>query len=250
MYNIYLFLFEFGAILSFFLILRREYGNKRLFETLILAFAYGLLLEIINTHLSRSYSYNNNFIFQIYGIPFAIAAGWGIVYYATRIAAEFYRFEWYQAPFFMAFIAVIFDLILDPIAVRLQFWFWRIPADQEWFGVPYDNLIGWMAVVWTFAFLINLSEQYSLKEKKSKIIKYAAVVISPILLFLQITIFVIASAVFSGRFALAEILKFYQRGDFRYAYVPEVQAWKFYLFVLVFSVLAIFSAKIAILRKR
>lgn len=250
MYNIYLFLFEFGAILAFFLILKREYGNKRLLETLILAFAYGLLLEIINTHLSRSYSYSDNFLFQIYGIPLAIAAGWAIIYYAARIAAEFYQLKWYQAPFFMALIAVIFDLVLDPIAIRLQFWFWRISADQEWFGVPYDNLIGWMAVVWTFAFLINLNERYFFKEKISKIIKYAAVIVSPILLSLQITVFVSLSAIFSGRYTLAEILKFYQKGDFSYAYAPEVQAWKFYFFVLIFSILAIFSAKIVVLRKR
>ncbi len=250
MYNIYYFIFEFGALAAFFLILRREYRNKRLLETLILAFVYGLLLEIINTHLSRSYSYSNDFIFQVYGIPLSIAAGWAIVYYAGRIAAEFFELKWHQAPFFMAFLAVIFDMILDPVAIRRQFWFWRIPFDREWFGVPYDNLIGWMAVVWTFAFFVNLSERKFFKERISKIIKYAAAIVSPILLSIQITIFVTLSAIFSGRFAFGEIVEFYQNGDFSYAYAPEVQAWKFYFFALIFLVLAVYSFRLIIFQKR
>lgn len=250
MYNIYYFIFEFGALATFFFILRRENKNTRYSETLILAFAYGLLLEIINTRLSGSYSYSNDFIFQAYGIPFAIAAGWAIVYYTSGQIAKYYELRWYQSPFFMAFLAVIFDMMLDPIAVRLGFWSWKIPLDQEWFGVPYDNLVGWLAVVWTFAFFVNLSERQFFKEKISKLMKYAIVMVSPVLLGVQITIFVTLSAIFSGRFTFGEILKFYQNWDFSYAYVPEVQAWKSYLFAPIFVVLAAYSIRSVILQKR
>lgn len=243
MYNFYLFIFEFGALAAFFLILQKEYGNMRLLETLILVFVYGLFLEINNTHLSQSYYYSKDFLFQVYGIPLAIAAGWGIIYYATRKFAEKFRLKWHQAPFFMALIAALFDFILDPIAIRLEFWNWRISLDQEWFGVPYDNLVGWMAAIWTFSFFINLSGQNFLKEKISKILKYGTVIISPVLLSLQITIFVSLSAIFSGRFTFGEILRFYQNGDFSYAYAPEVQQWKFYFFILIFSAVAAYSLK-------
>lgn len=243
MYNIYSLFFEFGAILAFLLILRQEYKNIRLREILILAFIYGLLLEIINTHLSKSYYYGKDFLFQIYGIPLAIASGWAIVYYTTRKISKKFQFKWYAAPFFMALIAVIFDMVLDPIAIRLGFWSWRISFGEEWFGAPYDNLIGWMAVIWTFTFLINLSEQNLFSENISRAIKYSAVIISPILLSLQITVFVGLSAIFSGRFTFLEILKFYRNGDFSYAYAPEVQVYKFYFFVIIFIILAVFSAK-------
>lgn len=250
MYNIYYFIFEFGALATFFLILRRENKNKRLLEILILAFAYGLLLEIINTRLSGSYSYSKDFIFQAYGIPFAIAAGWAIVYYASGQIAKYYGLEWYRSPFFMALLAVVFDMMLDPVAVRLGFWSWKIPLNQEWFGVPYDNLIGWMAVVWTFAYLVNLSERQIFKEKISKLMKYVIVMISPVLLGIQITIFVTLSAFFSGRFTFGEILGFYQNWDFSYAYVPEVQIWKSYIFALIFLTLAAYSIRLVILRRR
>lgn len=257
MINYYLFAFEFGAISAFLLVLRREYKNSRLREILILAFIYGLFLEIFNTHLSLSYFYSRDFLFQIYGVPLAIAAGWGIVYYFTIKLAEKYPFKWYEAPFFMAFIAVIFDMFLDPIAVRLGFWTWRIPLSEEWFGVPYDNLVGWMAVVWTFAFLINLSESFDSAQGKREfvapkffqLIKYASVFISPVLLSLQIAIYVTLSAIFSGRFTIGELLKFYDNSDFGYAYYPEVQAWKFYFFVLIFLFLAVYSLRIIFKRR-
>lgn len=257
MNNPYFFIFEFGAIFAFLVILSREYNNARLKEILILVFLYGLLLEIINTNLSQSYFYGRDFLLQIYSIPLAVAAGWAIVYYITRKISEKFRLKWYEAPFFMAVLAVAFDFVLDPIAIRLGFWSWRIPLGQEWFGVPYDNLIGWMAVMWTFAFLINLSETFDSaqvrqdfsKDKISRIIKYAAVIISPILLSLQITIFVSLSAIFSGRFTLQELVVFYQKGDFSYAYAPEVQVWKFYIFAAVFLTLAIYSARAVLIAK-
>lgn len=250
MNSLYFFLFEFGAILMFLLILRRERKNRQLLETLALVFFYGLLLEIINTHLSQAYFYSKDFLFQVYGIPLAIAAGWGVVYYYTQKLAQIYQLKWYEMPFFMAFAAVVFDLILDPIAVRLGFWTWPIAFNQEWFGVPYDNFVGWVAVVWTFAFLINLSEHKFFSENISRMIKYAAVIISPILADLQINIFVVLSAIFSGRFSFAQIMAFYQNHDFSYAYALGVQSWKFYFFVLIFSALAVYSVRIIIMGRR
>lgn len=219
-------------------------------ETLILAFVYGMILENINVSLSQAYFYSKDFLFTVFNSPIAIGAGWAIVYYFTRKLAEKYKFKWYQSPFFMALIAVIFDMILDPIAVRSGFWNWCIPLSQEWFGVPYDNLVGWMAVVWTFALLVNFSERNFFNKNISKMIKYAAAAISPVLLSLQIAVYVSFSAIFSGRLTLGEILKFYKNGDFSYVYLFEVQVWKFYFFALIFLALAVYSVKNIIFQKR
>lgn len=251
MMNFFLYLFEFGTISTFFLILRKERMNKRLFEILILAFLFGMILESINAPVSQAYYYSEDFLFAVFNIPIAIGAGWAIVYYSTKkIAARFFNLQWFQKPFIMALLALGIDIILDPIAIRLGFWTWRIPLDQEFFGVPYDNFVGWMAAIWTFAFFVNFSEGNFIKEKTSKVIKYAAVIISPILLSLQITIYVMLSALFSGKFSFQEIIGFYQKGDFSYAYAPEVQAWKLYFFVLIVLFLIVYSIKTIITQKR
>lgn len=247
----YFFVFEFGAILTFFLILWRERRNKQLREILILAFVYGMLLETINSNFSLAYYYNKDFLFQIFGVPLVIGAGWVIVYYAARkMVMRYHGLRWFQIPFLMALFAVMIDFILDPIAIRLEFWTWRIPLNQEFFGVPYDNFIGWMAAIWTFAFFMNLSDQSFIKEKTSKLIKYISAIVSPLLLSLQITIYLILSALLSGKFSFLEIMGFYWKGDFSYAYDPLVQVWKFYLFALIVLCFVVFFSHTLLLRRQ
>jgi hypothetical protein len=143
----------------------------------------------------------------------------------------------------MALIALSFDLAIDAIAIRMEFWSWKIPLNQEWFGVPYDNLFGWLAVIWTFSLFINFSYQKLAYKKLAKLIKYSAVVISPFLLSLQITAYVTLSAILSGKSTINEILKFYKNSDFEFAYYPEVQAYKAYLLLLIVIALIIYLLK-------
>ena len=192
-------------------------------------------MEILNVHNSGTYSYGKEFLLQIYDIPLAIGMGWAIIYYVSEKSVESYNLKWWQAPFFMALIALSIDLAIDTIAIRLGFWKWLIPLDQEFFGVPYDNLFGWLAVVWTFVFFINLSKQSFWNKKISKIIKYSAVIISPYILAFQLISFSILAAIFSGRFSLSEVMDLFNKHDYSYAYYPEVQVIKaYFLWTIVF----------------
>lgn len=226
--NLFFYLFELGAILAVLVIFFKERKNKELLETLVLAILYGLILEIINVHNSGTYAYGDDFLLQIYSIPVVIGIGWAIIYYVAEKSVENYNLKWWQAPLFMSIIALAIDLAIDTVAIRLGFWKWLIPLDQEWFGVPYDNLFGWLAVVWTFVFFINLSKQKFLNKKVSKIIKYFSVIISPCLLILQIISFSILATVVSGRFSLGEVMDLFNKHDYSYAYYPEVQTVKAY----------------------
>ena len=243
MNNLYFYLFEFGAILTIIVIFFKERKNRELLEILVLAILYGLILEILNVHNSETYLYGKEFLLQIYNIPLAIGIGWAIIYYVAEKSVENYNLKWWQVPFFMALIALGIDLAIDTVAIRLGFWQWLIPLDQEWFGVPYDNLFGWLAVVWTFALFINLSKQNFLGKKLSKIIKYFSVIISPFILAFQIISFTILSAVISGRFSLGEVIIFFSRHDYSYAYYPEVQTVKAYFLWIIVAMLVLYFIK-------
>lgn len=248
MFNYYLHFFELGVLAAFLAIFWKERRNKEIVEKIFLAFLYGAALETFNVHLSRSYFYSADFFLKIYDIPLAIGMGWAIIYYCAFKIGKNYHLKWWQEPFLMALLALSFDLAMDAVAIRLGFWTWRIPINEEWFGVPYDNLFGWMAVVWTFALLMNLSEKKYFSRKISKAIKYLSVIISPILLSLQITIYASVSAILSGRFSSSEIFKFYQHRDFSYAYYFAVQNFKAYIFwitvaLLLFSFLKILGSR-------
>lgn len=235
--NLFFYFFEFGTVLAVFAIFFKERKNKELLETLVLAIFYGLLLETLNVHMSGVYLYGKEFLLQVYEIPLAIGLGWAIIYYIVAKSIESYNLKWWQVPFFMALVAVVFDLAIDTVATRLGFWDWLIPLNQEWFGVPYDNLFGWLVVVWTFVFFINLSKQKFWSKRMSKIIKYSSVIISPFILVFQLISFVILAAVVSGKNSLGEIMVVHESRDYSYAYSPEVQIVKAYFFWIIIAVL-------------
>ncbi|MCK5084059.1 MAG: carotenoid biosynthesis protein [Candidatus Pacebacteria bacterium] len=235
MNDFYFYIFEFGAIFAILAILFEERKNRDLLETLILAVLYGIILEVLNVHMSGLYSYGKEFMVQIYNVPLAIGLGWAVIYYISHKSAQNYDLKWWQIPLFMSLIALSIDLVVDVVAIRLGFWSWQIPFNEEWFGVPYDNLFGWLAVIWTFSFFINLSRQNFLSKKLSKAIKYSSVIISPFLLAFQIISYTVLSAVVSGKFTLNEVMALYNKHDYSYAYYPEVQSAKAYiLFGMVF----------------
>ena len=241
--NLFFYFFEFGAIFIIIAIFFKERKNRELLEILVLAILYGLILEVLNVHNSETYSYGKEFLLQIYNIPLAIGVGWAIIYYVSEKSVENYNLKWWQVPFFMALIALSIDLAIDAVAIRLGFWQWLIPLDQEWFGVPYDNFFGWLAVVWTFVFFVNLSKQNFLGKKISKIIKYLSVIISPFILAFQIISFTILSAIISGRFSLGEVIILFNNHDYSYAYYPEVQTVKAYFLWIIVAALVLYFIK-------
>lgn len=233
----YFIIFEFGAIFAFLCILHYERKNKRTIEILFLAFVYGIILEAIDIYMSQSYEYSQDFIFRIFGIPLAIGTGWAIVYYLAQNTAQRFNLAWWQSPFLMALIALSYDLSLDAIAIRLGFWKWRISLNEEWFGVPYDNFFGWLAVVWTFGLFINLSLQNFLKPQLQKIIRRAAPIVSSFLLGTEIMLYENFSAVLSRKFTWNQTMAMYNQRNHYYSYVPEVQNAKAHLLVFILIVL-------------
>lgn len=240
--NHYFIFFEFSALFSFIFILFHERRDRKMCEILGLAFVYGLILETLNIHMSGVYSYSPIFLWKICGTPLAIGAGWAVIYYLVHRTTQKFGLRWWQTPFPMALLALSYDIAMDAVAIRLGFWSWRIPLDQEWFGVPYDNFFGWLAVIWTFALFINLSYQDFVKKGYRKIIRYGAPVASSLLLGTEIMIFVNLSAVLSGRFTWDEAMDLYLEKEYDYAYLPAVQSAKGYLlFALVLAAAAVSS---------
>ncbi len=243
MNDLYFYIFEFGAIFAILAIFIKERKNKNLIETLILAILYGVILEVLNVYMSGTYSYGEEFLLQIYDVPLAIGLGWAVIYYISYKSAQNYNLKWWQAPFFMSLFALSIDLVIDIVAIRLGFWHWLIPFNQEWFGVPYDNLFGWMAVIWTFAFFINFSEQNFFSAKLLKIVKYSTVLIAPFALAFQIISYTILAAVASGKFTFSEVVNLYNQYDYSYAYYPEVQIAKAYILFSLVILLILYLTK-------
>jgi len=60
------------------------------------------------------------------------------------------------APIADAVWAILLDLALDAVAIRLGLWTWTIRLDQGWFGVPWGNFFAWLFVAFWFSFFTRL----------------------------------------------------------------------------------------------
>lgn len=239
--NFYLQIFEFGALLTFLWILFTQRKNRMAFEVIILAFLYGLMLEALNIRMSGAYLYSQDFLFDFGNIPLAIGAGWAIVYYVSSKMAGNFSLIWWQSPFLTALIALSYDFILDTIAIRLDFWRWAIPLNQEWYGVPYENFFGWLVVVWIFSLIINLSFEKSFDGKKGRALRFSSIVVAPVLASVAIISFLNFSAIFSSTFSFRQVLSLFSSGNYFYFYDSSVQTIKGQLLMLVIFIFAVLS---------
>ncbi len=182
----YFLIFEASGFLFFIVILAREIYQRnygKIFEIISCA-VFGMLLEIGDTYLAHTYSYGTNFLVNLAHVPVAIGLGWSIIIYSAMLLSDQYNIPWMLRPFMDALTAVMLDLAIDAVAIRLGFWHWAIPLDREWYGVPFENIVGWILVVLSFSFLIRFIRTLNHKRFFTKVL----MVLSPILSYMGLMI--------------------------------------------------------------
>ena len=164
---------QFGVIVTFFVTALRAWKHSRArFVELLTAFLFGLLLEQGDIFLFGTYRYNENWIL-LGDVPIAIALTWALIIAGamnitealgiwttddgrpTRKAGSSFvrRLSSVVVPSMAdAVWAILLDLAIDAIAIRLGLWTWTIRADEGWFGVPWGNFFAWLFVAFWFSF--------------------------------------------------------------------------------------------------
>lgn len=152
----------FNLLLSFILLIwSQDEKNIPFFVFLFICFAAGISVEIIGTNsgiLFGDYSYGDVLGFKIKNVPLLIGINWFIIIYCsgisihtllmkiiTRVAADNPR----STPVLKAVsvivdgatLAVFFDWLMEPVAVKLGFWVWN--GDGT---IPLFNYICWFIV--------------------------------------------------------------------------------------------------------
>ncbi|MDO8667776.1 MAG: carotenoid biosynthesis protein [bacterium] len=233
----YFLIFETLGFISFGLIVAREIYSRRfprLFEILSCA-VFGIILEVGNTYLAHTYSYSQNFIVNFAHVPVAIGLGWAVIIYCAMLLSDQYNIPWTLRPFIDALTAVILDLSMDVVAIRLGFWSWTIPMDHEWYGVPFENLMGWILVTLSFSFLIRFIRTLNFNRILTKLL----MIFSPLLAYLGL---MIGLAVYSLIAVLpyqinnwTNLLQFGYRPDLAILFNPQVALWKLILLVVIIT---------------
>lgn len=232
--NLYI-IFEALAFTSYLIILIRAIYRRSGTHTfeIISATVFGMILEIGNTYLGHTYSYSSNFLINVFNVPLAIGCIWAIIIYCAMLLSDQYNLPWKLRPFMDAFTVLILDLAIDPIAIRLEFWSWSIPLDQEWYGVPFDNLFGWIMVVLSFSFLVRFIRTLNSKRIITKIIKIFSPVLAYLGLLFGLTVFSLISIIPYQINNWYNLLTFNYTPDYNIMYNPQVQLWKLIFLIII-----------------
>jgi len=128
-----------------------RHSGARLLE-LSTAFAFGLLLEEGDILIFQTYRYAEHW-FRFDLVPPAIGMAWALIIVSAMNISDALGIDEKIAPLADAVWAILLDLALDVVAIRLGMWTWTIQLDQGWFGVPYGNFYAWLFVAASFSFI-------------------------------------------------------------------------------------------------
>ena len=183
---------QLGVLVTFAITAVRawRHSRARLIE-LVTAFIFGLLLEQGDIFLFGTYRYDPNWVL-LGDVPVAIALTWALIiagamnitdalgirdvgteeggkrreergtFDVQRETSSGLRdgLRWLvrglPAPMADAVWAILLDLAIDAVAIRLGLWTWTIRADEGWFGVPWGNFFAWLFVAFWFSFFTRI----------------------------------------------------------------------------------------------
>jgi len=123
--------------------------NLRWGMTVVAAAISGLLIELMFVHLAGGYEYGR-FALRVGDAPLWVACGWAFIIYYAMQASEALPVKPWSRPFAAALMATCLDLTLDIVAEARGWWHWK-REEVDFFGVSYDNFIGWLMIVGCFA---------------------------------------------------------------------------------------------------
>jgi len=129
--------------------------GARWLSTCLWGMAFGTAAELmIVSRPGASYEYGQ-FLFMLgkagHQVPLWVGVGWGSIVYAATWTAQRMRQPWALRPLSAGVLAINLDLSLDPLAECFGFWKWKNAPPLNYYGVPFDNFLGWFAIVASFA---------------------------------------------------------------------------------------------------
>ena len=111
-----------------------------------IAVLYGWLLETLDMWIFGTYHYGPLTWWWVGHVPVYIPLLWATIIHSFMALSDQSGLPSWARPFLDGVLAVLIDLAIDAIAIRLGLWQWRIPLNEGWFGVPAGNLCAWMWV--------------------------------------------------------------------------------------------------------
>ena len=146
----------------YFLWLFQENLNLRVYLAGVAIFLAGFLVEVagVNTGMIfGEYEYGKTLGFKLWNTPLMIGVNWMLLIFScSALTGMFIRNRWLKI-FISSLLMVIYDIALEPVAIRLDMWNWAGKA------VPLQNYVAWFVV----SFILFIIFEYTVKQSRNKI---------------------------------------------------------------------------------
>ncbi len=140
----------FHLLLSTVLLLVFHKGwNLPFYAFMIISFLLGYGAEVAGVHTGLpfgNYSYGPVLGYQLFQVPLLIGINWLLLVYLSGGILHHIIKSDFLAAILGSLIMVFLDFLIEPVAVKLDFWTWENDV------IPVSNFLGWFGV----AFFIHL----------------------------------------------------------------------------------------------
>jgi len=135
----------------------------------VLVACAGYLLELLGIETGLvfgEYYYGSGLGLKLFGVPLIIGINWAVLVFASAAVVQFISVPGWLKAALAATIMVLYDVLLEPVAVRFDFWSWAGGL------IPIQNYIAW----WVIAFVMLLGVYYFVKNLKNRLAIYVILV--------------------------------------------------------------------------
>jgi len=120
----------------------------------VLVFLGGFGVEVAGVQTGLvfgSYSYGGTLGLKIAGTPLLIGLNWLMLIYMVYHLLQDMKTSFFLKAAIGALMMVAYDLLLEPVAIRLDFWQWGGGA------IPLQNYLAWFVISFVFLLIWNLA---------------------------------------------------------------------------------------------
>jgi putative membrane protein len=125
--------------------------SSRLIALSLLVFVLTFWVEFAGVHTGHifgNYHYGDTMFLQLGEVPVVIAFNWLMLILATNSLASFVVKSKWPVPFLAGGLIVIFDYVMEPVAMKLDYWQW------EGGFIPLQNYVAWFVIALVFSFAL------------------------------------------------------------------------------------------------
>lgn len=120
---------------------------------IISTYLFTFMIEVIGVKTGivfGEYSYGKTLGLKMFDVPLIIGLNWTLVILGSIVFVKLFIDNIFISSFLASLIAVFFDFVMEPVAVKLDYWSWTYNI------IPLQNYLAWFILAFISSAIFNL----------------------------------------------------------------------------------------------